>query len=993
MPGSFTNPVFAGVSAASGITSTIADYVRAKRDYDLKRKNVRAKRDYDLKRKNVLEKQQEVRDQILSSGSEVQGLLTELNEVEVEFEKTDFNNSIFNQKKVAQISVLAEATDLLPLLTCIPIANLLDKSVKGYTLVDKTKDLFSKLANFDKKLSKISDKVPVGKSPPINDSPSLIGMIDGVEIKDPTGDLIATGGKYEKDFQYWKNNIPDSVLDKISKIAGDFDKNSPDSRKIYEQLFLSSKAGGELSHSHKVEDVIEVRKKILLDVADKLSKKGVDPKEANSTMIDLLINDPSLQLLQAKADSLPYLKLEKILSPEQIKLIDIYDGQRNYTQRVTYDHFKNIEEALGRSLSKSEIDDAFELLQGGQDKSTLDFLTRSFFDTETKNKIYSYYFGSGGDLLSNYKRFKNLARRPDYNKYLDLVLDTSKHEQINGFRKQYSRSRIKPGEEPDELMLMRFVNPKDAEKSLSLGIDPKDYYNQGDYNSFEKWKKGNADARREIASEQDLDADKMLNIFQSNHKDVMDGYYYRGYLRRRNTDPLVAAQIESRQHLNPKIREEFDKIGGSFRNGEADRIATKTEGMTESELKKLRESGAFVVEDGKYYYKHFNGMEDQVKSIFTKSLDEINNAGNDLERVLAIKKLERELVLLHPFVDGNGRIIRNMIDGLLDRFDLPLSVRHRENEFTTSVEEMTSQALEDQALYITSSNAIKSSKKEFGEKNVVDLLNEAAYSELVNIRSVSSKRTLNLSEELTKIDGHEPVRDFTGGGAIAVFSNKHLKAEKHIHRFETTNEIFNHHAKLNKEKGIVIEDALNLLNTNPEKLNDKQWGAIMEIRNAIRYINANLPTYSSKEIKDVLPKSYEEITSKIGKISLGIETNVSPKVLKKIKSLEPEYGSFPVSSDGEDGLSYMLGAHQLKKAEDFFEKAPKYPGVTLRGDKYRTLDDVPKVGSVFKTKFATSTSRNMNTALEFSTAGKKKPIRNLYFQRKKRCFNRENVRL
>jgi len=53
--------------------------------------------------------------------------------------------------------------------------------------------------------------------------------------------------------------------------------------------------------------------------------------------------------------------------------------------------------------------------------------------------------------------------------------------------------------------------------------------------------------------------------------------------------------------------------------------------------------------------------------------------------------LHRDLIMIHPFLDGNGRTLRLFMDMILAKRNLPLPLNPFEKEYSSSIEDILKQ--------------------------------------------------------------------------------------------------------------------------------------------------------------------------------------------------------------------------------------------------------------------------------------------------------------
>jgi fido (protein-threonine AMPylation protein) len=77
-------------------------------------------------------------------------------------------------------------------------------------------------------------------------------------------------------------------------------------------------------------------------------------------------------------------------------------------------------------------------------------------------------------------------------------------------------------------------------------------------------------------------------------------------------------------------------------------------------------------------------IEARVGEAFAAFHDSLSKAQNDKDRLMSINRLSRDLITIHPFLDGNGRTVRLLTDWLYRRYGFPPRLINHESELTLS---------------------------------------------------------------------------------------------------------------------------------------------------------------------------------------------------------------------------------------------------------------------------------------------------------------------
>lgn len=91
--------------------------------------------------------------------------------------------------------------------------------------------------------------------------------------------------------------------------------------------------------------------------------------------------------------------------------------------------------------------------------------------------------------------------------------------------------------------------------------------------------------------------------------------------------------------------------------------------------------------DGFAYYVPSNQVEKKTAEVLETASRELGSAKSKSEIARAVVKMEKDLVSVHPFLDGNGRSIRLLGDLILARHGLPPSLRPNESDLVMSIDE------------------------------------------------------------------------------------------------------------------------------------------------------------------------------------------------------------------------------------------------------------------------------------------------------------------
>ena len=100
--------------------------------------------------------------------------------------------------------------------------------------------------------------------------------------------------------------------------------------------------------------------------------------------------------------------------------------------------------------------------------------------------------------------------------------------------------------------------------------------------------------------------------------------------------------------------------------------------VDESTIKKIGDN-AYT---GKAYYQDVHKVEKSVNEVLEKTEKKLKQARNLREILEATVVMSKDLISVHPFLDGNGRAIRLLGDHILSRYNLPPSLYPNEWDLT-----------------------------------------------------------------------------------------------------------------------------------------------------------------------------------------------------------------------------------------------------------------------------------------------------------------------
>ena len=148
--------------------------------------------------------------------------------------------------------------------------------------------------------------------------------------------------------------------------------------------------------------------------------------------------------------------------------------------------------------------------------------------------------------------------------------------------------------------------------------------------------------------------------------------------------------------------DEIEHRGSSFRTIKGpDGVNTRARYFTAEELSFLRKNPHVTVDEssikpipgkndgytGRATYANVEQVDNLVQSILQETESQLSRAKTPEQVVKAVVSMSRDLISVHPFLDGNGRSIRLLGDYILQRHNLPPSLYPNESDLTMSLEE------------------------------------------------------------------------------------------------------------------------------------------------------------------------------------------------------------------------------------------------------------------------------------------------------------------
>ncbi len=199
-------------------------------------------------------------------------------------------------------------------------------------------------------------------------------------------------------------------------------------------------------------------------------------------------------------------------------------------------------------------------------------------------------------------------------------------------------------------------------------------------------------------------------LLKTLHTIALQDHYFVGHEKRRVERDLAEGKIspevaaERLSHVNLRDRVVYSgvdqaSLAGKFRSDpldsfvhNGDQKSDQGRWMAGPDLESFRKNPYLKVDEATIRERRpgqFTGdvhfvppaeVEKAVSEIFAQLNLDLAASKTDRERVVAICRMRRDLMTVHPFLDGNGRAIRLLADLLYERYDLPPPIQFHERD-------------------------------------------------------------------------------------------------------------------------------------------------------------------------------------------------------------------------------------------------------------------------------------------------------------------------
>lgn len=211
-----------------------------------------------------------------------------------------------------------------------------------------------------------------------------------------------------------------------------------------------------------------------------------------------------------------------------------------------------------------------------------------------------------------------------------------------------------------------------------------------------------------------------VKTLQEIHRMAMNNAFFSGYERRRvrrdyrNGNLTKASAIEKLLEVDQQksyTGTKSETLAGKFRENVLDSFeyegehqtekleryisAEEIEGLLANPYFRLETNSLTKIDETKYkarfHYVPPKFVEDETEKVIKNAATRLRLAKDHESYVRAALILHRDLITIHPFLDGNGRTLRLFMDMILAKRNLPLPITPFEKEYSSSIEDILKQ--------------------------------------------------------------------------------------------------------------------------------------------------------------------------------------------------------------------------------------------------------------------------------------------------------------
>lgn len=214
------------------------------------------------------------------------------------------------------------------------------------------------------------------------------------------------------------------------------------------------------------------------------------------------------------------------------------------------------------------------------------------------------------------------------------------------------------------------------------------------------------------------------------HQIVTQNHKFHGYEGRRIREKYDSGEISKEQFRNQLDKAyqknesvsgvNHDELKGHYREDQVDQILHNGSSFdsngkryfTLKELNQIRDNQFMTVDErtvmkkgegvytGRAYYHDVSKVEKSVDKVLARTNKKLKKAKNPIEIIKIVIQMEKDLISIHPFLDGNGRTVRLLGDYVLKRNNIPPSLYPNESDLVMSLEEAAQFQLEGMRSYL-----------------------------------------------------------------------------------------------------------------------------------------------------------------------------------------------------------------------------------------------------------------------------------------------------
>lgn len=314
------------------------------------------------------------------------------------------------------------------------------------------------------------------------------------------------------------------------------------------------------------------------------------------------------------------------------------------------------------------------------------------------------------------------ARLTSCSNTLSLVESSLRSKDLNALKRRHAETLRQSEHFFEDLEARRLINAGDWQSvRATMGKEAHLAYSA---QTFESWRKASELAKS--TGNSPITAELLQRI----HERSMEGLPFHGFEGRRLIAKHESGEIDA-PTLKEQLRQTYTdnanpsgvnhkSLAGRFRWDPLDDIKHNGSSFTEEgrryfdsqELEAARqdkqmrviESSVKEIAPGRFvadsFYTPPQKVKQEVERVIERLNQDLDKAQGDHEVILAVARMQKELIIIHPFLDGNGRTVRLLRDFVLQRHGFPPPVLLREQEITLSVSEIADDIQQGMRLYV-----------------------------------------------------------------------------------------------------------------------------------------------------------------------------------------------------------------------------------------------------------------------------------------------------